>query len=115
MPIFPKHFSKDEIKGLNDQLVLMLDLAREKAKIPFIISSGLRTQDQNIAINGVPDSAHLKGLAVDLKCVNGKDRFKMVFALLDVGFERIEIAPRHIHVDIDKTKPLKTMFLGVSN
>jgi len=115
MPIFPKHFSKNEIKGLNDQLVLMLDLAREKAGIPFIITSGLRTQDQNIAVNGVKDSAHLKGLAVDLKCINSKDRFKMIFALLDVGFTRIEIAPLHIHIDIDNTKPCQTIFLGTDN
>ena len=109
--IFPKYFKQSEIKGLNDKLVLMLDQAREFAQIPFCITSGLRTADQNKAVNGISNSAHLKGLAVDLQCYNGNDRFKIVTALLKAGFNRIEITKDHIHTDIDELKPKNTIFL----
>lgn len=111
MSTFPKYFKQSEIKGLNDQLVLMLDQARGFAQIPFIITSGLRTAQENQRVGGVDDSAHLKGLAVDLQCYNGQDRFKIVTALLKAGFSRIEITKNHIHTDIDNSKPQNTIFL----
>ena len=108
--IYPKHFKQSEIYGLRDRLILMLDQAREIAGVPFIITSGLRTADQNRAVGGVSDSAHLKGLAVDLQCKNSNTRFKIVKSLLEVGFNRIEIAPLHIHTDIDNLKPKEVIF-----
>jgi uncharacterized protein YcbK (DUF882 family) len=86
MKTYPIYFKKSEIQGLQDKLVCMLDMARKYAGIPFIITSGLRTADQNQAIGGISDSAHLKGLAVDLRCNTGHERFIMIPALLSAGF-----------------------------
>lgn len=111
MPSPYKHFNDSEIRGLQDRLVTMLDNARELAKIPFIITSGLRTASQNEQIGGVDDSAHLKGLAVDLRCRNSAERFIIVSALLMAGFKRIEITNDHVHTDIDSLKPQNVIFL----
>lgn len=118
------YFSDDEIKGLDKELCAMLDLARDKAGVPFIITSGLRTYDQNSALNGsVSDSAHLSGLAVDMS-TNGDDHQlnRMLFGLYAAGFDRIglyfsvqdsKLIPHHIHVDIDKSKPSQATWSNI--
>ena len=110
-----KWFSDAEIAGLDQNLVKMLDSARGFAKTPFIITSGLRTPLENQAAGGVLNSAHTRGLAVDLACAGSRTRFHMVAALLLAGFRRIEIADRHIHVDIDESKPMDVMWLDKSH
>jgi uncharacterized protein YcbK (DUF882 family) len=105
-----KYFKEEEIIGLKPELVDMLDRAREIAETAFVITSGLRTLEHNKEVGGVEDSAHLTGEAVDIACVNSQRRFRIVKALLDVGFRRIEIRPTHIHCDIDETKVQDVIF-----
>lgn len=99
-----KYFKQKEIVGLDIGLVKMLDKAREIAGIPFVITSGLRTEKENRLAGGKPDSAHLLGFAVDLRCRNSRERFLIVKALIYVGFTRIGIEQDHIHTDIDISK-----------
>lgn len=97
-------------RNMDPKILEMLDLAREKFDKPIRITSGYRTKEYNEELKArgykaSPNSSHLKGLAVDIHCVNSKDRFELVDILLDVGFNRIGIANTFIHVDIDKDKP----------
>jgi uncharacterized protein YcbK (DUF882 family) len=101
-----RYFTLEELAGLDKELCAMLDLARGKAGIPFVISCGTRTPEQNACLaESVKDSAHLTGNAVDLACDDSVSRFAMVKALLDVGFTRIGIYSAHIHADNSKTLP----------
>ena len=107
-----KHFSKSEFKCpccskavVSRKLVFMLDLARDIAGVPFKISSGYRCKKHNLEVGGVKDSAHLKGLAVDIEVPDNVSRLKILRALVIVGFNRIGISKGFIHVDIDKSKP----------
>ena len=101
-----KYFSDNEIVGLDTKLVEMLDKAREIAGIPFKINSGYRTKSQNKKAGGVEDSAHLTGLAVDIACTSDVNRWKIINALISVGFKRIGISfsKKFIHADIDHNK-----------
>lgn len=105
-----RNFKESEVRGLVINFVMLLDDARDIAKIPFIITSGYRTESENRRVGGVPDSAHIKGLAVDLRCKNAQERYAIINALLKVGFCRIEDAVDHIHVDMDATKPQNVIF-----
>lgn len=105
------YFTNEEVAGLDKYLCELLDNAREYAGVPFVITSGLRSKEQNEAVGGVHDSAHLKGLAVDLACHSSDFRYKIVGALLQAGFSRIGIAKDHIHCDIDHTKPQNCLFI----
>lgn len=89
---------------MKPDLLDKLNKARHIAGVPFKITSGYRTPKHNKKIGGVPQSSHLKGLAVDISCSYSTDRFKIVNALLDAGINRIGIAKTFIHCDVDCDK-----------
>jgi uncharacterized protein YcbK (DUF882 family) len=114
-----KYFNYDEFDSplqegsgqlMSNELIKMLDAARELSGVPFKITSGYRVEAdierlRKAGYKVSKNSSHLKGLAADIACTNSSDRFNMLNALLKVGFSRIGIANTFIHVDIDKDKP----------
>lgn len=100
------YFSPEEVKGLDPELCAMLDIARARAGVPFEITCGLRSPEENAQLaNSVSDSAHLTGLAVDLACSDSATRFAMIKGLLAAGFTRIGVYSAHLHADRDESKP----------
>jgi len=109
-----KYFLPDEIVGLDPKLIDMLDRARGIAKVPFVITSGKRTVDENTAAGGVGDSSHLRGLAVDLACKESRSRYFILSALFQAGFTRLGIYARdgHIHCDCDDSLPQQVVWVN---
>jgi len=103
-----EEFDSPDAKGsgklMDPKLLEMIDEAREIYGKPIRVNSGYRTEAHNSKVGGVSSSSHLKGLAIDVACVRSNDRFEMLTALLEVGFNRIGVASTFIHVDIDKNK-----------
>ena len=100
-------------RGYDDMdagLLRMLDEARALAGIPFSLSSAFRCAKHNKAVGGVADSAHTHGYAVDIKCTSSHYRFRIISALLEAGFRRIESGPTWVHVDNDPAKPQDVIF-----
>ena len=61
-----------------------------------------------------PKSSHYLGLAVDIAVTAGHRRHELVGAALKAGFKRIGIYDRHIHLDLDHTRPFPTIWTGES-
>jgi uncharacterized protein YcbK (DUF882 family) len=103
-----EEFDSPDIQGsgqlMDPELLDMIDKAREIYGKPIRVTSGYRTEDHNRKVGGVDSSSHLKGLAIDVACVRSNDRFEMLTALIEVGFNRIGVASTFIHIDIDKNK-----------
>ncbi len=98
-------FSEEESKGLNDDLMSRLDVARGLCGFPIVITSGKRTDSQNAAAGGTADSSHLLGLAADLHSPTGQfEREKLIWALGRAGFRRMLTYSRHVHVDVSPDK-----------
>jgi len=89
----------------------MLDDARHKAGIPFVITSGYRCPSHNRAVGGVANSAHTKGLAADIACSDERSRGYIIGALYEASFNRIGIHPDFIHVDDDDSKSADVVWL----
>jgi len=112
-----KHFKIDEFKcpccgqvHMNEAFIKALDYARDLAKIPFVVVSGYRCPKHNAEVGGVPDSAHTKGMAADIRCENSSDRFIMIEAARAAGIKRIGIGENFLHFDIDPSKPQRVMW-----
>jgi hypothetical protein len=75
---------------MDASFIAMLDLARETAGVPFKITSDFRVGDAK---------CHGRGKAVDIACTDSRSRYAILAALVGVGFKRIGIYDRHIHVD----------------
>lgn len=91
--------------------VMRLQDARNIAKTPFHINSGVRCVRHNEEVKGSRYSSHLTGHAVDLRATTNHKRYKVVDALRQAGFTRIGIAKKFIHVDDDKNKPEPRLWL----
>ena len=109
-----RYFSLDEFDSpdlpgsgefMNQDFIDLLDKARERAGVPFRITSGYRSEQHNKDVGGVKNSSHRYGLAADISCVNSARRFLIIEALLYVGFTRIGVADTFIHVDLSIDKP----------
>ena len=96
-----KYFKDSEIVGLSPDLVKMLDMARDISGIPYIITSGFRTENTENGITQPDTGAHSRGLAVDLRCRDSRSRFLILKGLFAVGFVRIGDEVDHVHADID--------------
>lgn len=116
-----KYFKKEDFAckccGMNntsDLLIDKLDNAREISGIPFVVNCGCRCKKHNSdpKIGGEPDSSHLTGLAVDISAKTSEQKFKIVSALLKVGFVRIGVYKTFIHGDIDTSKPQSMLWHG---
>lgn len=119
-------FEDSEVEGLNEDFVRKLVAARKKTieldpdhkGVPFIITSGFRSPEKNQSVIGaVPDSSHLKGLAVDLRVRSSREAAIIIDALAASGIARRGIYidsywnPRHIHADVDPEKVADVLFI----
>jgi uncharacterized protein YcbK (DUF882 family) len=114
-----KYFSRWELEckcgcglmNIDPELLGLLDRLREKLDRPLSISSGSRCPAHNLHEGGKKNSAHLTGLAADLKVNGSRERFEILRALSSCGVTRIGIAKTFIHVDIDASKPQEVVWL----
>jgi len=93
------------LNNISHDLVDKLDEARGMYKKPMTIISGSRCKDHNLAVRGKRASAHLKGLAADIRCTTSQNRWKLLNIFFILGFTRIGLGKTFIHVDISSELP----------
>ncbi len=96
---------------MSPKLLEMLEEARDVADVPFNLTSTWRSKSKNKDAGGKPNSAHLRGNAVDIACDSSFKRLIMLEALIGAGFTRIGVAKTFIHVDCDMELPQEVMWM----
>ena len=91
-------------------LIHLLNKVREEYGKPMIINSGYRCEKHNKEIGGSQNSAHTRGLAVDIKCDNSPDRY-ILLPLLTKIFKRVGVYNGWLHADIDESLSQKVMWV----
>lgn len=89
----------------------LMDRIREHAGTPMIINSGYRTREHNMKIGGGPNSAHLRGMAADVRATTSQERYLILSAAVLNGIKRIGIGKTFLHLDIDATLPFPIIWL----
>lgn len=97
--------------NISHDLIDKLDEARGMLGKPMVPVSGSRCPAHNKAEGGKRNSAHLKGLAADIRCTNNYDRWRLLNIFFILGFKRIGIAKTFIHVDISEELPPEVTWL----
>ena len=104
----------DAPKALDPQWGDMLDNLRDRVGRPIVIASGLRCAHWNTVQGGAPNSQHLTGRAVDIRCTDPTERWILLAAILMRPSEEapfVEVAPHHVHWDLDFRTPDKSPML----
>jgi zinc D-Ala-D-Ala carboxypeptidase len=84
-----------------------LDYLRRLWGRPLVINSGYRSQAHNIAVGGVKDSAHQRGLAADIQMHGLTDciRFATVAAMNGLKRIGVDMKGGYVHLDSDLSLP----------
>ena len=56
---------------VQQKLIDMLQVIRDKAEIPVRVNSGYRCAEHNAKVGGVKGSQHIQGVAADISCSKG--------------------------------------------
>jgi len=83
---------------MDSDLLYRLDLLREVVSEPLYISSSYRSKEKNNSVGGSKNSFHLLGRAIDLACVDGASKAKIIKCALELGFT-VGISKTFIHID----------------
>jgi len=105
-----------KICNISTSFINRLQLARTLAKIKFTITSGCRCPMHNKMEGGSYNSDHIATETIqcegaDIKCNNSNDRFKIIKAGLEAGFNRIGIAKTFIHLGMSEINPQEVIWL----
>lgn len=114
MKIKSKYFAEAEfqrctpacsLQNMNQAFMWTLDAIREEAGIPLVLTCAYRSEEYDKAKGRSGNSAHTKGLAVDIKCNSSATRMAIINAALTIGIKRIGIGKNFVHLDADDTLP----------
>lgn len=98
------------LQDMDQRFMQDLDALRVQAGIPLVINSAYRSVAHEKKMGRSGNSAHTRGLAVDIRCGSSANRYKIVRAALALGFRRIGIGKTYIHVDKDPSLPQEVIW-----
>lgn len=95
--------------------MVMLQNSRDYFKRPMVVTSGWRCREYQMELNpATPDSSHTRGMGADIAVHSNKERYDMLLAFIQAGFNRIGIYDKHFHVDTDPDLPPGVVWVGDS-
>jgi len=100
-----------DISTLLLELLYKLEQKLKDRGLSFVITSGKRCPVFNASIRGYASSPHILGKAADIK-VKGISVLELAKICNEIGFSRIGIYLRHVHVDVVRPHPSKYWYVA---
>lgn len=97
--------------AIDQELIELLDDLESELDVELEYTSGFRCEECNREAKGSRNSAHLRGLAVDISCNNSHFRFVLYDAARLLGVARLGPAKGFFHIDVDKSLPQEVTWL----
>lgn len=114
-----EHFSRGELAcpccgnlSLDRDFLQRIEMIRSSFGRAMHINSAYRCPKHNRAVGGKAQSAHLDGLAIDVRCEASIERYELLRAAIECGAEGIGIYPQFIHIDFKKRAIGRPVWLG---
>lgn len=85
-----------------------LDAAREFAETPFVLLCAFRSKEHDIARGRSGSGYHTLGRAVDIRCVDGKTRWRIIYACMRLDLS-VGVYSTFLHID---NRPNCIVFYG---
>lgn len=98
--------SEHDLSELDPHFRIALERLESELGRELVITSAYRRGDR---------LSHGRGMAVDIACDDSSLRFLILKAALGLGFFRIGVYNRHVHLDLCTDLPHPTIWLGVSS
>lgn len=91
---------------MSPRLVSALQVLRDRAGKPLVITSGYRCNKHNLAVGGKPHSQHTQGMAADIAAPPGMTPKKLLKLARDTKlFEGLRLREDGIHIDVGCQAP----------
>ena len=112
-----KHFIPEEVLQpyiMSESLLRMLNELREEYGSPISITSSWRPSlaDKRSSAHEINSIGRWEG--VDIACHTSRERYYLLKAAYKVGFMRIGVYDRHIHLDVSAEHAQDVCWVGVS-
>lgn len=98
------------IKDMDAGFLSLLDRVREEVGGPLVLSCAYRSREYDLQKGRTGNSAHTRGLAVDIVCKDSNLRYRIVQACVKLGVQRIGIGATFVHIDADPSLPHPVLF-----
>lgn len=106
---------KIDFPNMDKDSLDMLEVARDEAGVPFVITSTYRTPEQSVSVGGLNNDAHTEQpcSAYDIQYKDHSARAMIIFGLAKAGFRRIGVNKlnHHVHVDNSPNLPKPAFWL----
>jgi uncharacterized protein YcbK (DUF882 family) len=89
------------------EFLYKLDHLRHVCGFPFVVTSGYRSLNHSLErskANG--GGSHTKGIAADIRALNGSQRYEIQRHAYALGFSGIGVHKSFVHLDIRDTTPV---------
>jgi zinc D-Ala-D-Ala carboxypeptidase len=100
----------DALTSINGGLLWKLEQLRAQYGKPIVVTSGLRCRHHNQQSGGEPESGHLHGTEVDIRCFDSPSRYALLSLAFPL-FPRVGIASSFLHLGISPSLPNRVCWL----
>lgn len=98
------------LQDMNQEFMTWLDQLREEIGIPLVLNSAFRSKEWDKSKGRSGNSAHTRGLAVDIRCHNSHTRWLIITTSLKLGCKRIAYTSSFVHIDLDLSLPQEVIW-----